>query len=814
MNAQFLCKNIDMFSLNDRLGRRQALKRLGNFAFGGLAAVASHRVQARASPFGHLHPNNVIRSAQAKHNISRPNIILILADDLGYGDLGCYGQKRVRTPYLDAMAAEGMRFTDFYAGATVCVPSRCSLLTGLHTGHTRIRANESVTLQPGDYTIAELLRENGYTTAAIGKWQLGGPESLGTPWLSGFAYFFGQLVGTQEYYPYKVWQNNRAISLPGNQGGQRQVYAPHLYTARALTFIRRNAHHPFFLYLAYQLPHSNNQLYHQTGNGMDVPSDAPYTDRPWPQVERNFAAMVSRLDRYVGRILEAIEAEGIARNTLVLFSSDNGPHSEGGHSADFFDSNGPLRGTKRSLYEGGIRVPMIAYWPGTIPAGIVSNQVWAAWDLMATIANLVGIAPPETTDGVSVLPVLLGQPPFERRPLYWENHETGEGIAQAVRWGSWKGVRQSPSATVELYDLSDDVGEKRNLASLHPALVAEIETIMNESRSGVSPRLSWSKRPGYETDGVHPDTGIANETAFRYEVRVADLDGKYPDWVRLTVLRDGERWFTTDLTPGRSVNRRGRTYYHVRRLPPANYQYQFSARDSDGATTLPVLGFQVGPIVPAPPYLTWTGEKGYSKGGVSPTRGEATTTLFEFRVLYRAHDGDLPDYVKLRLWRNGAPYRICTMKPSPRTTDPVTGIIYYIKRYLPQGEYQYQFLAADQHGRARGVASLRTGGLTVSGAVPFLSGLAAAPTPAGGAHIVFTLRASAHVRIEVANIAGRPVATPLAGRRLPAGAQTVIWSGLNARGVPVPSGPYLIRVIAKDPTGRQAQLLTNCTVQR
>ncbi|HEX30232.1 TPA: N-acetylgalactosamine-6-sulfatase, partial [Candidatus Poribacteria bacterium] len=289
----------------------------------------------------------------------KPNIIFILADDLGYGDLGCYGQRLIETPNIDALAAEGIRFTQCYAGSTVCAPSRCALMTGFHTGHARVRGNKLIPLRPRDVTVAEILKGAGYTTAIIGKWGLGEPGTTGVPNLKGFDEWFGYLNQRRahNYYPEYLWRNTEKYWIKGNMNGKKGVYSHDLFTEEALKFIRRNRGNPFFLYLAYTIPHANNELGRKTGNGMEVPSDEPYSDRSWPQVEKNFAAMVTRMDRDVGRIVSLLKELGIDGETVIFFSSDNGPHREGGHDPKFFKSSGPLRGIKRDLYEGGIRVP-------------------------------------------------------------------------------------------------------------------------------------------------------------------------------------------------------------------------------------------------------------------------------------------------------------------------------------------------------------------------------------------------------------------------------------------------------------------------
>lgn len=422
--------------------------------------------------------------AGAQPAVRKPNIIFILADDLGYGDLGCYGQRRIQTPNLDRLAASGMRFTQAYSGSTVCAPSRCALMTGLHSGHGFIRGNARLDLPAGTPTAARTLQSAGYRTALIGKWGLGTIGGAGQPDKQGFDEWFGYLdqLHAHTYYPTELWDNGKEFFLTGNFGPSRMDYSHDLFTKRALEFIgQQKAGSPFFLYLAYTIPHANNERGTQTGNGMEVPSDAPYTDRDWPQPEKNFAAMVTRLDRDVGRLLETLRARGLERDTLVVFTSDNGPHKEGGHSPQFFESSGPLRGIKRDLYEGGIRVPAIASWPGTITPGQTCPEPWAFWDFLPTVAELSGSAVPKRLDGVSILPLLRGKTPGERRqPFYWEFHEGG--FSQAVRFGNWKGVRR-PGGPVEVYDLAADVGETRDLAASEPEIARKVEQLMKSSRT-------------------------------------------------------------------------------------------------------------------------------------------------------------------------------------------------------------------------------------------------------------------------------------------------------------------------------------------
>lgn len=412
---------------------------------------------------------------------SRPNIVFILADDLGYGDLGCYGQRRIPTPNIDRLASEGLRFTQAYAGSTVCAPSRCALMTGLHTGHARIRGNARVPLRPEDATVAKVLQRAGYRTGIAGKWGLGNAGTSGIPNLQGFDEWFGYLdqQHAHSYYPDHLWENQSEVIL-GNNLGLKKEYSHDLFTRRALGFLDRHRSAPFFLYLAYTIPHANNELGRDTGNGMEVPNDAPFTSKPWPQQEKNFAAMMTRLDSDVGRIMERIAALGLDGNTIVFFSSDNGPHREGGHDPDFFSSRGPLRGIKRDLYEGGVRVPMLARWPGAIRPG-VSSAVWAFWDFLPTAAELAGAAPPADTDGVSVVPILMGKPQRQERTLYWEFHEGG--FSQAVRMGDWKAVRPGKGKPLELYNLAEDPGETNNVAARNPEIVASMEAMLRRART-------------------------------------------------------------------------------------------------------------------------------------------------------------------------------------------------------------------------------------------------------------------------------------------------------------------------------------------
>lgn len=427
----------------------------------------------------------------------KPNIIFILADDLGYGDLGCYGQKEIKTPHIDQLASEGMLFTQHYAGSTVCAPSRCSLMTGMHTGHAAIRGNSRIDpmgqqpLPSGENTVADILKKSGYSTALIGKWGLGGPESEGTPDKHGFDYFFGYLCQrhAHNYYPEFLFENTQRVPLENvvendrldgaGEATVKEQYSHDLIMKKALSYIKDHRERPFFLYLSPTIPHANNQA---GDHGMEVPTDAPYSDKDWPQQEKNFAAMITRLDDGVGQVMAQLKELGLDRDTLVFFSSDNGPHREGGHDPDFFDSNGILKGIKRDLYEGGIRVPFIARWPEKIKAGTQCDHISAFWDFMPTAADVAGTATLTGIDGISFLPALLGKPQNQHDYLYWEFHESPT-THQAIRMGQWKAIRFRPQGAVELYDLSIDPGENDNVAAHYPDIVEEIKNKFSNARS-------------------------------------------------------------------------------------------------------------------------------------------------------------------------------------------------------------------------------------------------------------------------------------------------------------------------------------------
>lgn len=455
-----------------RLTRREFLRAGGSLAAAGaLGGLFGRRARSAGRP---------------------PNILYVLADDLGYGDLGCYGQKTIRTPHLDWLAAQGMRCTDHYAGSTVCAPSRCCLMTGLHTGHCRVRGNDRTPLAPDDVTVAEILREAGYATGLVGKWGLGEEGTTGVPARQGFDHFFGYLNQRHAHnsYPEFLFRNEERVKLRNvlaepSAGGwgaakERVDYSHDLFVEDAFDFIERNRERPFFLYLALTIPHANNEA-----GAMEVPSDEPYSNEKWPPAQRNHAAMITRMDRDVGRLMALLEDLGLDENTALFFSSDNGPHQEGGARPEFFDSNGALKGIKRDLYEGGIRVPLIVRWPAHVRPGSVCRHVSAFWDFPATAAAMAGIRPPRGGDGISFLPALRGEKQPEHDYLYWEFAE--QGGSQAVRQGRWKAVRRNvkkdPDGTPELYDLSIDPGEKRGLAGANPAIVDRMTKIMRAARA-------------------------------------------------------------------------------------------------------------------------------------------------------------------------------------------------------------------------------------------------------------------------------------------------------------------------------------------
>ncbi len=446
-----------------------------------------------------------------------PNIIFILADDLGYGEIGSYGQKLIATPHLDRLAAEGMRFTQFYAGSTVCAPSRSVLMTGQHTGHTRVRGNAgpdrsaAQTLLPADLTVARVLQQAGYRTGLVGKWGLGLVNDPGEPRKQGFDTYFGFLSQTHahNHFPDFLWRDGVKVQLPNDlvkvgpvegvgYATKKLAYAGDLFAQEARKFVADNAARPFFLYLSVIVPHANNERARELGDGHEVPDFGPYADKPWPDTAKAHAATITRLDTQIGELLADLKARGLDERTLVIFTSDNGPHNEAGPAYDpqFFTPSGPFTGLKRSLTDGGIRVPLIARWPGKIAAGKVSDHVGYFGDFFATFAELSGQPTPANLDSLSLAPSLLGRGVQKNHPyLYWEFYENG--VSQAVlREGRWKGIREkNVTAPLRLYDLKTDPAEQTDLAAQHPDIVARLADLM---RTAHTPNEHW-QIPGLRT---------------------------------------------------------------------------------------------------------------------------------------------------------------------------------------------------------------------------------------------------------------------------------------------------------------------------
>ena len=449
-----------------------------------------------------------------------PNIVFIMADDLGFGELGCYGQEKIRTPRIDRMASEGMQFSDAYSGCSVCAPARSVLMTGMHMGHTSVRSNPGgVPILADDTTVAELLKERGYATGCFGKWGLGDIGTDGVPWKQGFDEFVGYLhqAHAHYFYPLYIYDNDKRLPLEGNAGDGRGTYSHDVIADRALEFIERNKDLPFFCYVPFTIPHAeyvapDDEIYAGYSGQFEEVELAENPNRPGrlirPQEPHaTLAAMITRLDRDVGRILDLIASLGLDRDTIVFFTSDNG--AAAANWTDYFRSSGPLRGAKRSFYEGGIRVPMVVRWPGRIAEGSRSGHMWGFHDFLPTAVELAGAPSPESTDGISVLPTLLGTgEQSEHEYLYWELPryvgETGsfrnEIPAQALRMGNWKAVRTEPNGELELYDLGKDPGERLNLAAEHPDVLAEMEKRLAEARTPPrdqsQPDHIWWERKG------------------------------------------------------------------------------------------------------------------------------------------------------------------------------------------------------------------------------------------------------------------------------------------------------------------------------
>jgi arylsulfatase A-like enzyme len=421
-----------------------------------------------------------------------PNIIFVMVDDMGHGDIGPYGQKAIATPNLDRMAREGLRFNQTYTGASVCAPSRSVLMTGQHLGHTRVRGNAGmsggvldhnqarrVPLEKEDVTVAQVLKGRGYATGMTGKWGLGEPGSTGEPNRKGFDEWFGFLNQNHAHthYPDYLWRNEQKVVIDANVGGKRAQHSHELFTNFAFDFIRRRSGERFFLYVPYTLPHQE----------LAVPDIGMYEDRPWTKNEKIYAAMISLIDRDMGRLFALLKELKLDERTIVFFTSDNGgPTRHDGR----FDSNGRLRGKKGDVYEGGLRTPMLVRWPGKVPAGATSDLPWSFVDVLPTLSELTGATIPRGVDGVSVLPSILGKRQELDRMLYWEQYS---GFQQAVRWGKWKGIRtDGPPVTFELYDLSADPSETKNVAAANSSVVQQIEAFMAKAHT---PSPNWNRTP-------------------------------------------------------------------------------------------------------------------------------------------------------------------------------------------------------------------------------------------------------------------------------------------------------------------------------
>jgi arylsulfatase A len=428
-----------------------------------------------------------LKSEIIEESQTKPNIIYILADDMGVYDLGCYGQQLIKTPNIDKMASEGMLFTQHYAGSTVCAPSRGTLMTGMHTGHAYVKGNfameseGNLPLPEETVTVAELLKSTGYKTGVMGKWGLGGPNDQGHPNNQGFDYSYCYLDQrlAHEYYPEHLWNNYEKIVL-NNQ------YSHDIFADEALQFISDSTENPFFLYLPFTIPHGKFQ----------IPDDSPYSNESWTTNQKNYAAMISLMDKDIGRIFSLLDSLNLDENTIVFFASDNGGVKG---MSDFFESNGLLRGYKTEIYEGGIRAPLIARWPEKIIKNSQSEHISAFWDMLPTFCEIAGISSPDNVDGISFLPALLNQTQEEHEALVWEYFHYNYGWkpgsenprnylkSQAVRMGKWKGLREkinsNPGGAMELYDLSKDAGEQNNVAEQFPEVVNQIQEIMDNEHT-------------------------------------------------------------------------------------------------------------------------------------------------------------------------------------------------------------------------------------------------------------------------------------------------------------------------------------------
>jgi arylsulfatase A len=454
-------------------------------------------------------------TARRSASRARPNIVYILADDLGYAEVGCYGQKKIRTPNIDKLATEGIKFTQHYSGNPVCAPSRCALMTGLHTGHAQIRSNKQVggkegwklgstiggqwPLKEGTVTVAKILKDAGYATGAFGKWGLGRVGTTGDPNKQGFDRFYGYICQRQAhtFYPNHLWSDGQIQRIKENEGGKEEIYSHDLIAEEALKFVKDR---PFFLYVPFTIPHvalqvPEDSLAEYKGKWPDPPYDGKKGYIPHEYPRACYAGMVTRMDKDIGRILSLLEDLNLADNTLVIFTSDNGPTYAGGADSEFFESAGPLRGLKGSVYEGGIRVPFIARWPGRIEPGSETDHPSAFWDFLPTACEIIGAKPPADIDGISYLPTLLGKSRKQKKHevMYWEL-----GRRQGVRMGDWKAVRNKPGNKVELYNLANDIGEQNDLADKEPEVLVKMTELLTTARteSDVFPLPKPTNREG------------------------------------------------------------------------------------------------------------------------------------------------------------------------------------------------------------------------------------------------------------------------------------------------------------------------------
>ena len=439
----------------------------------------------------------------------KPNVIYLLVDDLGYGDLSSYGQQKFSTPNIDRIGAEGMTFSDHYAGSTVCAPSRAALMTGKHTGHGLVRGNYEtgkhgfggeLPLRVQDISLGEVMKSAGYKTGLIGKWGMGMNGTTGEPSKKGFDYSYGFLnqAHAHHYYPEFLYENGKKVMIPENQKGARGLYISDRFADKGLNFIKENKDNPFFLYWAFVTPHAELLVPEdslnkfkgkwpetpyvrgkQGGDGTDNPFGV-YASQENPRAA--FAAMITRLDDKVGELFNTLKELGIDANTVIMFSSDNGPHKEGGADPDFFNSNGELNGYKRDLTEGGIRVPFMVRWPGKVKAASTSSHVSAFWDVMPTLAQIAQTDSPKNLDGLSFLPTLLGKKQPVHKHLYWEFHERGY-TEQAIRMGQWKAIRHGVNSPIKLFNLHKDLSETQDVSAQNPVMVTQMQTLMNAERS-------------------------------------------------------------------------------------------------------------------------------------------------------------------------------------------------------------------------------------------------------------------------------------------------------------------------------------------